>query len=216
MTMSMDKDMEPNTVSLLQSMRGSMSSRAIGVWLIAPTLLVACCSGGGADDIDEMDVFNNEQDVLDGIAEPLTDVADVDVGVPTEVENVAQQVDYSAPSDAAVVLALPSLSKKVFFDYDKANLSRDFRSLLRDYAETLKEQPQLQLRVEGHADERGTPEYNLALGERRAKAVRDYLVENGVAGYRIVTVSYGEERPVALGANEAAWAQNRRSELTFQ
>ena len=69
------------------------------------------------------------------------------------------------------------------------------------------------MRLEGHTDERGTREYNMALGERRANAVRDYMVANGIASYRIESVSYGEERPVAYGSGESNWAQNRRVEL---
>ncbi len=104
-----------------------------------------------------------------------------------------------------------NVGDRVFFAYDKYNLQADARGILEKQAVWLKKYPQLSITVEGHADERGTREYNLALGERRANSAKDYLVALGVPASRIRTVSYGKERPVALGSNEAAWAQNRRA-----
>ena len=98
----------------------------------------------------------------------------------------------------------------VFFDYDKFNLTAQARTTLERQAAWLQIYPSVAIIVEGHCDERGTREYNLALGERRANAVLDYLVSLGVNADRIKTTSFGKERPVALGSNEAAWAQNRR------
>ena len=99
---------------------------------------------------------------------------------------------------------------RVFFDFDKYNLKADARGTLEKQAAWLKKWPAVTITVEGHCDERGTREYNLALGERRANSVKDYLVALGVNPSRIKTISYGKERPVALGSNETAWAQNRR------
>ena len=104
-----------------------------------------------------------------------------------------------------------NVGDRVFFDFDKYNLKPDARQVLEKQAVWLKKYPALTISVEGHADERGTREYNLALGERRANSTKDYLVALGVPASRIRTISYGKERPVALGSNEAAWAQNRRS-----
>ncbi len=98
----------------------------------------------------------------------------------------------------------------VFFDFDKYNVRADAKATLDKQAAWLKAYPNYSLTIEGHADERGTREYNLALGERRANSVKEYLVGAGVAASRVKTVSYGKERPVALGSNEAAWSQNRR------
>jgi peptidoglycan-associated lipoprotein len=100
--------------------------------------------------------------------------------------------------------------KDVFFDYDKADLRGDARSVLQDNARILKEYPDAKVTLEGHCDERGTEEYNLALGQRRADAVKAYLGDLGVGVERLSTISYGEERPFAQGHDEAAWAQNRR------
>lgn len=99
----------------------------------------------------------------------------------------------------------------IYFDTDRYNIdSADFAAL-QSQAQYLAQYPNITVTIEGHADERGTREYNLALGERRANAAKNYLVSIGVPASRIRTVSYGKERPVALGSNEAAWAQNRRA-----
>jgi len=100
---------------------------------------------------------------------------------------------------------------RVYFDFDKFNLKPEARSVLEKQAAWLTRYPAVTVVIEGHADERGTREYNLALGERRANSAKDYLVALGVSPNRIRTISYGEERPVALGSSEAAWSQNRRS-----
>jgi len=104
-----------------------------------------------------------------------------------------------------------NVGDRVFFDFDKYNLKPDARRILERQAVWLKKYPQLSITIEGHCDERGTREYNLGLGERRANSAKDYLVALGVAANRVKTISYGKERPVALGSNEAAWSQNRRS-----
>jgi peptidoglycan-associated lipoprotein len=100
----------------------------------------------------------------------------------------------------------------VYFAFNKADIAGGTAAILDLNAAWLKSNEVLVL-VEGHADERGTPEYNLALGERRAKAVRDYLVDRGVAGDRINTVSYGEQRPVCTEKHEDCWKRNRRAEF---
>ncbi|HER27713.1 MAG TPA: peptidoglycan-associated lipoprotein Pal [Rhodospirillales bacterium] len=104
-----------------------------------------------------------------------------------------------------------NVGDRVFFGFDKYALNSESRGILEKQAVWLNKYPHLSVALEGHADERGTREYNLALGERRANSVKDYLTGLGVSASRIRTISYGKERPVALGSNEAAWAQNRRS-----
>jgi len=99
------------------------------------------------------------------------------------------------------------------FDYDSSNLNPSVVKDVGILAKILKDNSSLKIRVEGHCDERGTREYNLALGERRAQTVSDLLIINGIASKRITTVSYGEERPVANGLNEDAWSKNRRVEV---
>jgi peptidoglycan-associated lipoprotein len=105
--------------------------------------------------------------------------------------------------------------KTVHFDFDQYDLRQDAIRTLGDDAATIKQYPQFKVRVEGHCDERGTVEYNLALGEKRARAARDYLVSLGTPAQRLRIISYGKERPVDPGHNEQAWAANRRAEFVF-
>jgi peptidoglycan-associated lipoprotein len=104
-----------------------------------------------------------------------------------------------------------NVGDRVFFDFDKYNIRNDQRAQLEKQAAWLKRYPAVMVTIEGHADERGTREYNLALTERRANAAKDFLVANGIAANRIKTLPLGKERPVALGHDEASWAQNRRA-----
>ena len=99
----------------------------------------------------------------------------------------------------------------IYFDTDMFNIDAQDQAALREQANYLSQFPNVRATVEGHADERGTREYNLALGERRANAAKNYLISLGVPAERVSTVSYGKERPSALGSNEQAWARNRRA-----
>ena len=101
----------------------------------------------------------------------------------------------------------------VYFDYDESIIRTDQRGSMRSNAELLQRYPSVKVLVEGHCDERGSDEYNMALGQRRADTAKQYLVEYGIAGSRINTVSYGESRPVDRGQNESSWAKNRRTEF---
>jgi peptidoglycan-associated lipoprotein len=104
-----------------------------------------------------------------------------------------------------------NVGDRVFFDYDRYTLTPEGRATLDRQIAWLKKYPSVTVTVEGHADERGTREYNLALGERRANAARSYLQAQGVPANRMKTISYGKERPAVEGSNEQAWAQNRRA-----
>jgi peptidoglycan-associated lipoprotein len=99
---------------------------------------------------------------------------------------------------------------KVYFNTDRSDITPEGRQILQRQADWLKRYPNVTVTVEGHADERGTREYNLALGERRATAVKNVLVALGIPANRVSTISYGKERPQVVGSNEQAWAQNRR------
>ena len=100
---------------------------------------------------------------------------------------------------------------RVFFAFDSSAISLDAAEVLDTQVKWLKNNEEVKVIVQGYCDERGTREYNLALGERRANAVKQYLVSKGIAADRISVLSYGKERPAVLGSNEAAWAQNRRA-----
>ena len=122
----------------------------------------------------------------------------------------AQQAETKAQK--ALEDAVAAAGNVVYFDFDKSTLTVATRRTLDAHIALLKTNKD-KLRLEGHTDERGTREYNMALGERRAKAVKDYMSVNGVSGRRSEAVSYGEERPVAMGSGESNWSQNRRVEI---
>lgn len=107
-----------------------------------------------------------------------------------------------------------SISNVVYFEFDKYDLTAESRAVLLAHADKLRG-ASVAVRLEGHADERGSREYNMALGEKRANAVRDFLVTQGVSGSSLEVISFGEEQPVALGSDEASWAQNRRVEVKY-
>ena len=104
-----------------------------------------------------------------------------------------------------------NVGDRVFFGYDSSDLDSDALDLLQDQVAWLKQNSNVSVTIEGHCDERGTREYNLALGEKRAQAVKNYLIGLGISPDRVSTVSYGKERPAVVGSNDGAWAQNRRS-----
>jgi peptidoglycan-associated lipoprotein len=116
-----------------------------------------------------------------------------------------------APRPGSQEDLVANVGDRIFFDTDRSSVRADQRTVLDRQAQWLGRYPQVQVSVEGHADERGTREYNLALGQRRANAARDVLVAGGVASSRITTISYGKDRPAALGSDDSAWAQNRRA-----
>lgn len=142
--------------------------------------LVSACASGSKTDVDgEYDVIETAED-----AETINAKTDITVK------------EVSVPD-------------RVYFGFDKYNISNDSVEILNLQADWLKSDTSINIVVEGHCDERGTREYNLALGERRAIAVKNYLVKKGVSAKRIKTVSYGKERPIFVGTGESVWAKNR-------
>ena len=107
-----------------------------------------------------------------------------------------------------------NVGDRVFFGYDSSELDSDAQELLQDQVAWLKQYSDVSVTIEGHCDERGTREYNLALGEKRAQSVKNYLISLGVSESRVSTISYGKERPAVVGSNDGAWSQNRRSVTT--
>ena len=125
----------------------------------------------------------------------------------------ADSAAAAARNAAAAGSARAALTAAVHFDYDQSDLRPEDRAILDAKIPILQANADVKIRVAGHTDERGSDEYNLALGQRRAAAVKRYLVDHGIADARIETISYGEERPVAQGSDETAYAQNRRAEF---
>ncbi len=113
--------------------------------------------------------------------------------------------------DETIEMLAVDVPDRVFFAYDSYSLTSAAQSSLSIQAKWLKANPSVTISVEGHADERGTREYNLALGDRRANSAKDYLMSQGISSNRVTTISYGKEKPVKSGSNDTAWAQNRRS-----
>ncbi len=109
----------------------------------------------------------------------------------------------------------PLFTKVIYFDFDVSEIRADFRDVVIAHGEYLAANPSVTVTVEGHADERGSREYNIGLGERRANAVKALMMAQGASENQIVTISYGEERPAVEGSNEQAWAQNRRAVLVY-
>ncbi len=103
------------------------------------------------------------------------------------------------------------MSDMVRFDYDKSDIRAEDQAILQSQAQWLMQNPSARVTIEGHCDERGTREYNIALGERRATAAKNYLASLGIDPSRMSTISYGKERPIAMGSDEESWAQNRRA-----
>ena len=160
--------------------------------IFAAVLLVSACSSTD----DESMVDDQASVEREGITDsPLDDI-------------YSEEVQGPAPGTQADLVV--NVGDRVFYGYDRYDLSQEARGVLDAQANWLMQYPNLNITVEGHADERGTREYNLALGDRRANSVKSYLIALGVDPRRINAISYGKERPAVPGANDSAWAQNRR------
>lgn len=157
--------------------------------------LMAGCASNQTDDSDQTSAADKAAAEQQAAADAKTK-ADADAAA-------------KAKADADAAAALQTV---FYFDFDQATLSSDTRAALDAQAASLKG-GNSKVRLEGHADERGTRDYNMALGERRANAVANYLIINGVERYRVEVVSYGEERPMADGSDEGSYAKNRRVEI---
>lgn len=135
-------------------------------------------------------------------------------------ERAAQTERVTAPERVAVdPLDDPSsvlAQRVIYFDFDRSDVKPEFMGVIQAHAQYLVAHPRMRVTLEGHTDERGSREYNVALGNRRSQAVRRMLMFHGVADGQITTVSYGEEKPVALGQNEQAWSRNRRVEIVYE
>ena len=143
-----------------------------------------------------------------------------DFNTATTSEDAASTATDTTTSDFSGIISgtsedfIVSVGDRVFFDYDSAELDADSQEMLQAQAAWLKQYKKTSIIIEGHCDERGTREYNLALGEKRAQAVKNYLTSLGVDSSSLNTICYGKERPAVIGSNDGAWSQNRRSVTT--
>lgn len=132
-------------------------------------------------------------------------------GIADARDRSAELIGHDGLHGKLIGEADPNIADTVYFDYDKATLRPEAQKALAAVAQFMQHHTDLQVMIAGHADERGTREYNLALGNLRAVAVRNYLIALGVAATRLDTISYGKERPAVVGSDEGAWSQNRRA-----
>jgi peptidoglycan-associated lipoprotein len=169
--------------------------KALPFILLLSFLILAGC--GGSKQVQTPTVQEPEQ----------TEVREPEpVAPPAEPQPETKAVVEESP-------AVPFVLQNVYFDFDKYDLTAEALQTLADNARVLKAYPDARIVIEGHCDERGTVEYNLALGDKRAKAAKDYLVSLGVDASQVSTISYGKEQPVDSGHSETAWARNRRAEF---
>jgi len=134
----------------------------------------------------------------------------------SQTQEVAQSPEMDAVNTEEAEMTNPMLDQTtIYFGYDRAEILPEFKDVLNAHAEFLVANPQTSIVFEGHCDERGTIEYNLALGERRANTVKSYLIVQGVNANQLESVSFGEERPVSFGSDELNWSKNRRAEIKY-
>lgn len=189
--------------------------RILPLALLSITLVAGC---GGKKKVEDMG----------GAAGPGTEVIPAEVTAPGTMEVVSEDLvatDAMAPKhggeykELSTGDGLTKIAEKegrlntIYFDFDKYNIKADEKANLDLNARWLKLNSGVKVRVEGHADERGETEYNLALGDKRARSVKKYLSDMGVNGSKLTTVSYGEEKPAVTGNDESAWSKNRRAEF---
>ena len=186
-----------------------MIVRRFFVTVFAASLLVGACGGDPPPpppppqpDQDSLQAYNDS-------------VAAAEAARRAEAERLAAERAAEAERQRAIREARATLEEMVFFDYDMSDLRDDAEATLRSKVDILRASPQVQIRIEGHADERGSTEYNMALGNRRAEAIRQFLVGFGLAENRFEIVSFGEGRPLQQGSTESAWARNRRGQFVI-
>ncbi|RMB11864.1 peptidoglycan-associated lipoprotein Pal [Eilatimonas milleporae] len=183
-----------------------MTSKRLGskfAFITIATLLLAACSQTPEPETETVDTE--------------IDQGETESGRPDSVDQdqvIQDQVDPYGTADQESLTAYAG--DRIFFDYDSSELTARSRDVLRKQADWLNHFPRQRVTIEGHCDERGTREYNLALGERRANAVKNYLVALGVPSSRLGTISYGKERPAVVGNSEQYWRQNRRGVLVVE
>lgn len=171
-----------------------------GLLIAVPVMTLAACSS--SSDIDENAANQSNQAAVE---QTTTDTVEVATMTPEQQAEEQLRQKYEALRQEQII----------YFDFDKATVESKYADLLRAHAEFLVKNPSVKVLIEGHADERGTPEYNIALGEHRGQAVEKYLQSLGVSASQMSVVSYGEEKPMVKTRTEAAFAKNRRAVLVY-
>ncbi|MCC5825873.1 peptidoglycan-associated lipoprotein Pal [Alkalimonas sp.] len=171
-----------------------------GILIALPILTLAACSSTSQTSVSDAEAEAARRAQMERDAAVQVERADQAV---TPAERVRQQMEALRQENV------------IYFDFDRSTIRQEFVESLRAHGEFLRTNPSVRVTIEGHTDERGTPEYNIALGERRAQAVVQYLQNLGVPANQMRTVSYGEERPVDMSRTEAGFAKNRRAVLVY-
>ena len=184
--------------------------------IMVVTLTLSACGGSRSveDDVVVEGLAGDELAVGDISASVLDDDSTFDT---YELEDTETEGSEAIETIGAIgAIASDLLNQRViYFDYDSSLLTPENEAIVRAHAEYMKTEPKIQIVLEGHTDERGTREYNLALGESRAKAVSRVMQALGLSSNRFQTISYGEERPVSMGSTKSAWSLNRRVEILY-
>ena len=170
--------------------------------------LMACQSGPTQEELDQAEANRKAE------AAAAAQAAEEKRQEQVRLEAIKRQKDLEEQARADLQALIND--QTVYFDFDRSSIKSEFYPVLDKHAAFLVKNPTQSVVIEGHTDSRGTPEYNIALGERRAKAVETYLLNAGVSGSQISVVSYGEEKPAVMGSTEYAMAQNRRGVVTYQ
>lgn len=186
--------------------------------LLTAISLAVLVMGGCAN----KEVVKSEEAVVPKVAEssiaaPAKAEVKTESAKPAETASASLEPTGAKQATKAAAPASDSSLETIYFDFDKSDLRQDARNVLTKNAEVLlKSKPDAKILIEGHCDERGSAEYNLALGDRRAKSSLQYLITLGVKADRLSTISYGKEKPAVQGSDEAAWAKNRRAEFVVK
>ncbi len=181
----------------------------IGIAIFSISLLTGCAKNAETVDITTTDSPSSS----DGDSgDEVTGVTDTDETIQFNIDDGTSGTDDAQSGTEEID---PLSVRTVYFEYDEAIVSKQAQSIIRAHADVLINNPDATLHIAGHADERGTREYNLALGDQRAEAVSNYFQENGIDSSRISVTSYGEESPAVMGSNESAWSKNRRAEFDY-
>lgn len=175
---------------------------------VALTVAIVGCASKKTD--DSAQAAPAPAPVTTPVEQPVVEPVDVAPAQP-----YAQEISWVGFENNPANYANDTSTRVIYFAFDRSEIPTAAYPSLRAHAKHLAATPSAKLRLEGHADERGTPEYNIALAERRGKSVQQFLVLNGAKASQLEVISYGEEKPVALGSDELSWAKNRRAELAY-
>lgn len=199
-----------------------MNKRALLLVIVATVAASAAACAKPAPEVAPVPTVN--QDSIDAArraaeakaradAEAARLRAEAEARARADAEAARLRAEAEARARAAVEAARAAFATAIYFDYDRSDLRDDSRAMLDAKLPLLRANPNVRIRIAGHADERGSDEYNIALSQRRAASAKRYLVDQGIPADRIDVVGFGEERPAAMGTNEDAWARNRRDEF---